>query len=347
MAPARRRPVPALGAAALVVVALVGGTAAACTDGPERDPVGTVVVADIGTEVEGGSSGFLLVPAGRIDVTVGPRVTGTLPASVAADETEHTPPAGGSFVPVAWSHNPFALPSGMAPVGTDPRPTEMALVVDGTSYPLGSPYDVASVGGTIDSPIRVMYVAVPGVPDSVVVSAEYHGLTQTLDPQSGQLGPGAAAPLYHHIDHVGPRRCAAGWSGLENLVAVTSCRVREPQRLPYLPEVGWAAPERSWVVIGYRITLEGARPAAVTDRLGVRQVTADLTLNGARPVVDRSGPAAGSRRPGTVTGTLAFDGPLTGGRLAWGVGVTVEPVDATDGAPGLAELALTRVLRLQ
>ena len=122
----------------------------------------------------------------------------------------------------------------------------------------------------------------------------------------------------------------------------------EPQRLPYLPEVGWAEPGRSWVVIGYRITLEGARPATATGRLRVREVTADLTLDGAAPVADRSGPAAGSGRPGAVTGTLAFDGPLTGGRLAWRVDVTVERVDR-EGRPtrGSAELALTRVLRLK
>ena len=326
------------------VVTLVLAAAVACTDGPDRDAAGTVVAGRASTRVEG-SSGFLLVPAGRIDVTVGEPVTAALPATSTADDAEHAPPTGGSFVPVAWSHHPFALPAGMALVGTDPRPTEIALLVDGTSYPLGSPYGVPSVGGTVDSPVGVMYVAVPGVPESVVVSAAYDGLTQTLDPRSGQLDPGAAGPLYHHIDHVGAPRCAAdGWSGQRRLTATTRCRVSEPRRLPYLPEVGWAEPGRSWLVVGYRVTLDVARGADPADRYRSSAVSAELTLDGAGPVADRSGP--GSGRPDTVAGVLAFDGALTGGRLGLRVTFTVERVDPPDGDPRPTELVLARELRL-
>lgn len=343
MVPSLRALTRALRSGALCAV--VAGSALACTGGPDREVAGAVIAARISTPVEG-SSGFLLVPAGRIDVTLGEPVT-VLPGGAASDDEEHAPPAGGSFVPVAWTHRPFALPAPMALVGTEPQPTEMALLVDGASYPLGSPYDVAGVGGTVDSPVGVMYVAVPGVPDSVTVSAEYDGLTQTLDPRSGQLDPGAASPLYHHIDHHPAPRCPAdGWSSTAPLAATVTCRVGEPLRLPYLPEVGWAEAGRAWVVVGYRVTLDDARSEDGADRYSATAVTVDVTLDGGSPVADRSDPDAGSGAPETTTGTLAFDGPLEGGRLAVRVTFQVARVDPDDGDPRRIELVLSRAIRL-
>lgn len=329
---------------ALVSLLLVGTTG--CEDGPDRDVAGTVVRGHISTVIHG-DHGFLLVPAGRIDVTIGEPITGTLPATSAADGVPHRPPEGGSFVPVGWSHNPFALPAAMGPVSTDPKPAEMALVVGSDSFPLGSPYDVPAVGGTVDAAVQVMYVAVAGVPDSVHLTAAYDGLTQTLDPRSGQLGSGAASPLYHHIEHPPPPRCPpAGWDRHGRLTALVACRVGEPARLPYLPGQGWAAAGRAWVVVPYRVAVDRVRAAdGPPERWRATSLRVDATLDGREPV--SVGALPGGDGPGAGrSGTLTFDGPLEGGRLELRVTAEARLVDPPDGDPRPSTLELSRRLRL-
>ncbi len=281
---------------ATAAVALAG-----CQDEPPRDAAG-VVVPGTDASVTEGNKAFLLVPAGRIDVTVGDPITGDLPASEVTDDRIHRPPEGGSFVPVEWSHDPFALPPDLAVVGLWPEPTEMSLLVDGASYPLGSPYDVPAVGGTVDSLVSVLYVAVPTRPKSVRVGASYDGVTQTLDPVSGRLGPDAAAPLYHPVRRFRVDACPErGWTIHDSTTHGRStadadvagsairvdCHVGVARQVPYLPGVGWARTGYTWLVVPYRvqaradgaavdsvravITLDGARPSAMLDRTGRRR----------------------------------------------------------------------------
>lgn len=287
-------------ARALLLVALVTGGLAACDDdGPAPDAVGAVV-AGTGATVEG-DSGFLFVPAGRIDVTIGRPLTRALTADETADGLVHAPPLGGAFVPVSWTHDPAALPAPLEVVGTRPALTSMALVADGTSFALGSPYEVAGVGGTTDALVRVMFVAVPTVPAHLVVSADYEGVTQTLDPATGQIGPAAAGPLYHRVPRLTASPCGTGRdAGRRQTGPGVTCSVRDVVVVPHVPGPGWAQPPGGWLVVHYRVDVGAAL---------VRQVS--VTLDGADPVTVLSSSSARHQ----VRAAVVFGDATRGGEL--------------------------------
>ena len=285
--------------ATLLLTLVSGGLAACDDDGPAPDVVGTVV-AGTGARVEG-DSGFLFVPAGRIDVTIGRPLTRALAADETADGRVHAPPSGGAFVPVSWTHDPAALPAPLEVVGTRPALTQVALVADGTSFALGSPYDVAGVGGTTDALVRVMYVAVPSVPEQLVVSADYDGATQTLDPTTGRIGPAAAGPLYHPVPRLTASPCAIGrGEGPRQAGPAVTCSVRDVVVVPYVPGPGWAQPPQGWLVVHYRVDVGGAF---------VRRVS--VTLDGRGPVTALSS----SRARHQARAAVVFDNATRGGEL--------------------------------
>jgi hypothetical protein len=291
---AGRCPHPAAGL--LLGVLLVASLSACDDEGPRPEAVGTVV-AGAGATVEG-DSGFVFVPAGRIDVTVGAPLTRPLSGDEAADGAIHAPPVGGAFVPVAWTHDPAALPAPLEVAGPHPELTAMALVADGTSYPLGSPYDVAAVGGTTDALVRVLYVAVPTLPTRLLISADYDGATQTLDPASGQIGPGKAGALYHPVPRLTASSCRPG--AQPGPAPRLACSVRDVAVVPYVPGAGWADPPEGWLVVHYRVD------AGAADLRGV-----SLRLAGRAPVAVLDARRAAHRARGSV----AFAGATRGGEL--------------------------------
>lgn len=296
---------------ALLLAALLGANLSACDDGgPPPETAGTVV-AGTGATVEG-DSGFLFVPAGRIDVTVGAPLTRPLSGDEAADGAIHAPPAGGAFVPVAWTHDPAALPAPLEVAGPHPELTAVALVADGTSYPLGSPYDVAAVGGTTDALVRVFYVAVPARPTKLLVSADYDGATQTLEPASGQIGPGKAGALYHPVPRLTASPCRPASPPRTRLPATAvRCRVHDVVVVPYVPGPGWAEPPEGWLVVHYRVDVDAADLRSVSLRLAGR---APVTVLDSR------------RGPHRARGSVAFAGATRGGELR--LTVTLTPASA-------------------
>lgn len=317
MAGRHHRPIRAL----LVGAVLVASLAACDDEGPTPEAVGTVV-AGTGATVDG-ESGFLFVPAGRIDVTVGAPLTRPLSGEEAADGAVHAPPVGGAFVPVAWTHDPAALPAPLEVAGLHPELTAMALVADGTSYPLGSPYDVAGVGGTTDALVRVLYVAVPAPPTRLLLSADYDGATQTLDPASGQIGPGQAGALYHPVPRLAASPCRPGPQAGPG--PRLTCSVHDVVVVPYVPDPGWADPPEGWLVVHYRVDVGSA---------DLRRVS--LRLAGHAPVTVLDAQRTAHRARGSV----AFAGATRGGALR--LTAVVTPVGSRRTTSVVRTVAITR-----
>jgi hypothetical protein len=296
---------------ALLLGVLLVASLSACEDeGPTPETAGTVI-AGAGATVEG-ESGFLFVPAGRIDVTVGAPLTRPLSGDEAGDGAVHAPPAGGAFVPVSWTHDPAALPAPLEVAGPHPELTAVTLVADGTSYPLGSPYDVAAVGGTTDALVRVLYVAVSAPPTTLLVSADYDGATQTLEPASGRIGPGKAGALYHPVPRLTASPCRPSRPRGTHLPATAPrCWVHDVVVVPYVPGPGWAEPPEGWLVVHYRVDAGAADLRSVSLRLAGR---APVTVLDSRRAAHRA------------RGSVAFAGATRGGELR--VTITLTPAGA-------------------
>ncbi len=183
-----------------LVTLLVSGLLAvagltACGDQGAGAAGGDVVEGHLSDKVTGDSS-YVLLPTGRIDLTVGKPVD-EVTADQAGDGEKHTAPDGGAFVPVTWEHDPFG--EGAVPVnvmGADPQEADVVLRSGDTTADLGSPYQLAGDQGTTDTGVGTMYVAVDGDGKSPTFEVTYDGLTQTVDPATGDRDAGAAEPLY-------------------------------------------------------------------------------------------------------------------------------------------------------
>ncbi len=334
-----------LSAAGLLVAATLSG----CGDSGAASGAGDVVVGHLSDEVQGDET-FVLLPSGRIDLTVGKPTSDAVSADQADDGEEHAPPSGGSFVPVSWSHDPFAESgSPAALIAGRPLPADVSLVVDGKAVDLGSPYEVVGDQGVTDTGVGTMYVAVDEAPDeieSLTVSVDYDGLTQTVDPATGERDAGAAAPLYDGSSASVEADCPSdGWSPTR-VDPDVACHVGPAQRAPYLPGSGWADDGRTWLVVGVTVDFDSVDVGGVG--YDVTGITPHLTLDGAKPVPTDGLFAEGTRPPSGTTGTYAFDASVDGpDELTIALDLTLAQADSGDPGPAGREVTLTQTVALR
>ncbi|MBF4764061.1 hypothetical protein ISU07_13075 [Nocardioides islandensis] len=284
---------------------LVGAGLTACGDEASSADGGDVVVGHLSDKVQGDAA-FVLLPTGRIDLTVGAPVD-EVTADQAGDGKKHSAPDGGAFVPVTWSHDPFGeggVPIGV--IGADPQEADVVLVSGDTRADLGAPYRLAGDQGTTDTGVGTMYVAVDGDGRSATFEVSYDGLTQTVDPATGDRAAGAAAPLYADRTVGVEAPCTQEGFAHGDVVPDVSCVVDAPVRTPYLPGHGWAADGDTWLLLGIDITISGVRVGATS--YDVQSVRHRITVNGADAVEvdERSGDS--EPLPSAVRGTWVFDG---------------------------------------
>lgn len=315
-------------AAALLVALLAGGGLSACGDQGSATGAGQVVVGHSSDEVTGDSA-YVLLPTGRIDLTVGQPVD-EVTADEAGDGDAHAAPDGGTFVPVRWTHDPFgegAVPIGV--LGADPKEADVVLTSGGAEADLGSPYQLAGDQGTTDTGVGTMYVAVPGDGEDVSFEVTYDGLTQTVDPATGDRDAGAAAPLYGDPTMGTEAPCTTDGFAAGDVVPDVSCVVDAPQRTPYLPGHGWAEDGHTWVLVGVDINVPTVRVGR--GEYAVQSLAPSFTLDGADalPADDRYGNAEPDAT--AVRGTWAFDADASGGKT---LGVTLDLVLEKRSGPG-------------
>ena len=327
-------------AALLAVGALAGCTDDSAAGGAADEPVPGRLSSDVtGDEV------FVLVPAGRLDLTIGAPIEGSIDGDLAADDETHDAPDGGSFVPVAWSHDPFALEDQAALMSTAPKPSEVTLVVDGERHALGSPYEVVSDQAVADNPVGVFYVPVDSVPEpsEITVEVAYDGQTQTVT-AAGERDAGVAAPLY---DESTPALAACpvrDESDPEGFAFRLRCHLGPGQAVPYLPDRGWAEDGRAFVVVGYELRLDDV---TYSDGRGeadydVVRTTAALTLDGDEPLGSMPELGDAENEEGDVSDFVVFDSALDAERsLRFDLtyDLSVDDLDGVADAPTTLELS--------
>jgi hypothetical protein len=314
------RPV-ALALAGLLTVLLLGVGLTACGNQGAGASDGDVVEGHLSDKVTGDSS-YVLLPTGRIDLTVGAPVD-EVTADQAGDGEKHQAPDGGAFVPVTWDHDPFG--AGAVPVevmGADPQEADVTLVSGDTEADLGAPYQLAGDQGTTDTGVGTMYVAVDGDGQAPTFEVSYDGLTQTLDPATGDRDAGAAAPLYAEATAGIEAPCTQEGFASGDVTPEISCLVNAPQRTPYLPGHGWADDGHVWLLVGVDISLSGVQVGSTS--YDVTSVHPHLTVNDADalPADDRFGNA--EPQPTSVRGTWAFDGSTDANTLSISLGLVLE-----------------------
>ena len=293
-----------LAATILTTGLLLGAGLTACGD-QDSATSAEVVVGHSSDDVTGDSS-FVLLPTGRIDLTVGDP-TGELTEEQVGDAPRA--PDGGSFLPVSWAHDPFGesgVPIGV--IGAEPQEAQVTLVVGETRADLGSPYRVVGDTGTADTGVSTMYVAVDQAPDDVGdVSFEvtYDGLTQTVSPSTGDRDAGAAAPLYDEPTIGVEAPCTSEGFATPRVQPDVSCVVNAPQRTPYLPGHGWAEEGRTFVLVSAFFAVDSVEVGGTSSDVG--EVTPRLTLDGAEPLPPDGRYGVPEQEPGAASGTWAFD----------------------------------------
>ena len=328
-------------AAALLAVGALTG----CTDdsGPGAaadEPVPGRLSDDVtGDEV------FVLVPAGRLDLTIGAPVEGSIDGDLAADDETHDAPDSGSFVPVAWSHDPFALEDQAALMSTAPKASEVTLVVDGERHALGSPYEVVSDQAVADNPVGVFYVPVGSVPEpsEITVEVEYDGQTQTVT-ATGERDAGVAAPLYDEPTEAFASCPARDESDPAGFAFRLRCDVGPGQAVPYLPDRGWAEDGRSYVVVGYELRLDDVTysDGGGEAEYDVVRTTAALTLDGEDPLGSMPELGEPENEGGDVSDFVVFDSAVEAERslrFELSYDLSVDDLDGVADAPTTLELS--------
>ena len=242
---------------------------------PDAADAGDVVPGRASVEVVG-DFGFVLIPTGRLDLVLGEPTTDDVGPDLAEDDETHAPPDGGSWVPVHVEHDPFGeggVPVGL--IGGAPQPAELALVVDGTTVDLGAPYRVVGEQGTADSGLDTVWVAVDEAPDeieSMKLAVTYDGLTQTLDPATGEREAGAAAALYDEPVAGAEAACAPDGFDREGVQLDLTCLAGRRNARPTCPAP--AGPPRGargwWPAPSSRSTASSSTARRTTSRASSR-----------------------------------------------------------------------------
>lgn len=210
---------------------------------------------------------------------------------------EDTSAGRNRIVGVAWSLDLGAL-------SASAQQFHVALIADGHRYPLppsDSDFD----------PDASWWVVIAGRGESLRAEVEYDGQVQTLDLHSGRVDAGRAAPFYDKskFDLGEPKARSLPCQMLPPAVLrrfrdSTRCDL-EVSTSPYIAQLGWAKPGRTWAVVAYSFraydllnTREGVDVRTVPGRLSLR-------IDGAAPatILDAY------RMHVELSGTAVFDVP--------------------------------------
>ena len=248
----------ALGALALVLLAVVGiVTWFIGYDARPQARAGRLVVGD--ENVPSARSVEVREPWGRLEVAVGPPRR-SLPADVASTQGNIRPPDGGRFVGVEVSESSGSVEHRVA-LPPYPR-THLSLVADGRSIPLETPTTAADpcfvpdcVGALTGDAV---WVAVPGAATTLQVAAEFGGVTQTVDVDTGTRHAGAAASLYAASAAL-PTTCGRPvlTSGFRLAADAKQYCTVTSYRSPYVSGAGWAPTGSEWVVVSPTVSVVG------------------------------------------------------------------------------------------
>jgi hypothetical protein len=229
----RRRVAAAVGLATLLPLL------AGCGEDAGELEVGDVVSARDEGQFADGRASFVMLPIGRLEVSLGEPVT-ELGERDTRDLTPQQAPAGATFVPITWQYDAGTFGLYDEYLG-DPASPVIDLVSDSASYRLPPP---AEVGESSES----FYVLVSGSADDAELSVDYDGVVQTLDLFTGERDEGAAAALYD-LEPLGRpiRSCKeAAEFGQTQGFPDYRCKIGHSTRLPYA-NGEWAEPGRTWL----------------------------------------------------------------------------------------------------
>ena len=237
-----------MGAATIVAT----GTLGACS--PDQAAPDTKVFS---RSVIEGSTSTVELPTGSLDLVV------TKPRDELTDrEAEpRSAPDGGAFIGLSWDFRPpERTKSNAYTTRRDPRAADVTLVSDGRRYPIGKPYDSAHQVGD-DTRSSSLWVAVDGDGDDLKVEVAYWGEAQVVDVARGEVETGRAAPLYAP-PQVAPAASPCGTAKPSGPLArpefdTFTCAVDVLGLEPYVDEVGWAKPGRTWAILSVSSTLFG------------------------------------------------------------------------------------------
>ena len=203
----------------------------------------------------------VLLPVGQLTITVSKPLR-ELPSGAGERGTPDRVGGFGRWVAVGWQLRPSSrLRDGrsVAAQGENPQFSVVA-VADGVRYDLaaGSTEDDDSDPGDLVRD-KGVYLALPAEPGGFTVEVGFAGVVQVLDPRTGELRTGAAAPLYAAAPSwstrapacVGQRAEVAvpGFGAAPNEDLSVRCEIRSGFAVPYVTGIGWARPGRTWLVL--------------------------------------------------------------------------------------------------
>ncbi len=263
--PARR------GAGAALVVALAVSVAACGSDSLRARPARTAragqVVDASATAAPVGRTSHLMLPSGRIDLTLGaPRHQ-----AAAEDVRGAAPlraPVGAALVGVSWVLQRAAYPdtpnrqlTEPSSIFGTPQAVRLWLVADGRSQEIPGVGDLTT---TEDRPGNAVWLAVPEGVQRWQFRLDYDGVVQTVDARTGKVEAGRAAPLYRALPLESRGSCDVRPDDLNG------CLTEQAVGYPYVSGAGWAPPGRTWLLL--QVTLY--------DDFGLAR---HVTVNGVHP----------------------------------------------------------------
>lgn len=284
---------------ALVAALLACLGLAACSEGDPDSGSTTDDYIQVRADVDGDTT-FVQLPGGRVKLVVtAPR--DAVESGDAADAARHTAADGDALVGVSWQYVPGeGVPTWLRTHVTNPEERiRLSMVSGGETYPLGDATRASSTPGDVRSSGN-FYVPVSGSGKHVLIEVGYDGVTQSVDPRTGERETGRAAPLYDKSpDRPTPQDCSPGrWTTRGQ--ADVECGWHTAQ-VPYLADLGWA--DQAWTLVQVDTTVTGYALGDSSYQLG--ELTDSTTLDGEAPATTIE--VAGA--PGQLADILVFDKP--------------------------------------
>lgn len=248
----------------------------------------------------------VILPAGKLEVTLGTPTTHVAATKAAGGGGDHDAPSGWTYVPVGAMLDVNGVDTATLTSGAV-KQVRLALTDGDTSYAVPSPYTVTDTGHSVRNSGRVTYVPVNGDGKDIGVAVTYDGLTQTVS-ADGKRDSGAAAPYYDGSVGEGSKVSVAGvWDSPKGTTVRMGGTV-EIMTSPYLPTFGWAKPGHTFFAFDVTVGEVSARRGHGAPRLADLSLGARLDGTPALPSPPGVGPVARSSG-GMVVRRIYFDVP--------------------------------------